>query len=160
MRMILASILILTLVGCSKEKNNSAPAKFDEAKLSEISSDYCEAGKKLVEMDLAPRTVKFEYLNNAARVVGFMNGSGACALTSDINDSWVTGWFTVNIRSNCLPNGSFWKITSDLNSNDIRDYTLESISPQDLPDIHLGGPRDMNTIYARDHAGLRVLHCQ
>jgi len=160
MKMIYAFILIFNLVACSEEKNNSAPAKFDEAKLREISSVYCTAGKKLVELNLDANTVEFEYLNVGVPIVAFVNGDDRCALTSDINDSWGIGWFTVNIRSDCLPNGSFWKITSGLNSNDVRDYTLESIDPQDLPDIHLGGPRDMNTKYARDHAGLRALECK
>lgn len=150
---------IIAVSACSKEKDNSEAANFDPQKLETIAKTHCPPGEQLTELDISDISLDFEDLNSGS-VVGLMNGTGRCALTGDIHDAWGIGWFNVTAYSSCVPNGSFWKIKSrQLLSPDVY-YTFESIDPVGLPLLEMSGARDLNTIYARDHAGLRPLNCK
>ncbi|MBS1971919.1 MAG: hypothetical protein JSU04_16535 [Bdellovibrionales bacterium] len=148
---------LIILTACSKTFNNSQPANFDKTKLESLAQTYCASGEKLTELDLTPLYLDFEDLS--APVYGIMNGTGRCALTGDIHDAWGIGWFDVTINSSCVPNGSFWKTRKSELLSPTKYYTFESIDHPEDPLLEMSGARDLNSTYARDHAGLRPLKC-
>lgn len=153
------TILIGLLGACSKGNEDVGIPTLDGNKLSEISKSFCAVGEKLVELNLDPVPLQFEFLNSSGTILAFINGTGACALSKDVNDNWGDGWFGLQIHATCLPNSSFWKITDGYNANDTRYYKLDSADPSGLPTMDMWGSRTLNTTYARDHAGLHVMKC-
>lgn len=155
---LLRILIVVTffLVSCTSEPETNTPGRLDNGKLSEISKSFCAVGEKLVELNLDPVPLKFEYLNEPGTLVAFIKGDGACAAEADIlTDSW----FGLKIHSQCLPNRSIWKFTDGYNVQDTRYYQLDSVDPSGLPTMDLWGAQTLNSKYIRDHAGLRVMKC-
>lgn len=150
---------ILFVSACSKPSEElSSQAGIDNGRLSEISKSFCGVGEKLVELNLDPVPLQFEYLNTPGTLLGFVSNS-SCVVTKDINENWGTGLFGLQIHDTCLPSGSLWKITEAYNANDTRYFKLDSADPVGLPTMDMWGSRNLNATYVRDHYGLRVMKC-
>lgn len=158
MRTLLALFILVTLA-CSKDNEGATPAKFDSSTLVEISKSFCATGESLIELNLDPVPLPFSSIQAPGTLIGFVKGSGTCAIAQDINDSWSSGIFGITINANCIPNGSIWKFTSNTSTGDTIHYFLDSADPSGLPQIEVWGTQSLNTTYARDHAGLRVMKC-
>jgi hypothetical protein len=160
MKRALILCFMIFISACAKPSDTEGlSVGLDTGKLAEISKSFCGVGESLVELNLDPVPLQFEFLNTPGTLIAFVNGNISCALSKDLNENWGTDWFGIQLHSTCLPNNSYWKITDGYNANDTRYYKLDSADPAGLPTIDLWGSRTLNTVYARDHIGLRVMKC-
>ena len=160
-KIFLTASISIFLISCTSPSNdNSAPAKWDQAKLDFVSQSQCPTGRKLAEDLDATLKNNFDDLGGpVGNVIGFFSGNGSCALDHSINDNMAFGWFEVKI-SNCLKNGSIWTRQSFTEGDNIYRYVYQRADVIDGETISIGATGGVPVSYGRDHAGLRLLSCE
>jgi len=145
----------------SPEIENDKLGVFDQQKVSSYSPYFCKNDELLVQVELNQALV-FEDLAGSVPVIGFYQGSGSCAVQTEIHDNFVSGIKSMhfNFKSSepCVPNGSLWKVTAYGTETPNAHIDLKALGSENT--LHMDASRDLPGTYVRDHTGLRQFICK
>lgn len=147
---------------CGQVTDPKLAVELDDKELSAAEKLYCEEGQRLLE-DRTALNVTFDKLRSKSDIFAFANGSGTCALQSDIDNSWPNEedplFFKMKLNQKCLPNNSIW-IASVVSLSTEQKYVFRRVGKPTSPVIEMTGSNHLSGSYVAGVTGLRVLICQ
>lgn len=155
------SLIFLFLLACacapSKGDKNTGTVSLPSNEKQVISDEVCPTGKTLQYQESNDSSI-----STLTPAIAIVSGDGSCALTGDVNDEWINfsgkkSYFKVN-APDCIRNNSIWKVESANHHNNI--VSFRYINFENNQFFYMNGTDDVETTYARDHAGIRVLICK
>lgn len=154
----------IVFTACSQEKKTVTTDSFDGVNkngYTQAESVLCSTKQKLADMKISHSSTVYNDFYKY-RLFGFLRGSESCALTRNYTkNSMGESSYSVELRTNCIENGSFWEIKTIARENNVATIVLVEFNSKTTParEIKITSGYLVTLQNLFDEIGLHFLDC-